>query len=814
MKTQRRRSGFDWLALALLLLAVSLASLRLSATEWVNYLASLHSIVIAATLAGLLLGRTRLHGLLCAVLALLAGAAALLLQLGLQVTASGGLWVQIQNALQRLQAAGTQFVNGSNVPDALFFLALMGLVFWGLGANAGFRVTRRSDAWGAALPFVPLFVVLQFYDGVESSRIWYLAAFMLVVLLLAARLRLLSQQNKWKRSHLKVSQYIGADLLAPSLSIIALLVLVAWSMPPVQFTWTAANEFWSDLTKPWREVRNDFSRAFYSIEGSELASGDYYSEALSLGNGNQLSPNIIFTVEVLQQEHRVPRFYWRDRVYDLYEDGEWAVSFGEQQRLSAEAGYGAPLSTGRLLTSLRVTTGKSIQLLHTAPQLISIDRGASATFTRNQDGSLDLAAVEVPTGLAFGQQYEMQSAVTTATLSELRAAGTAYPAWVRQRYLQVPAELTERTRQLAAEIAAGLENPYDIAAAVTSYLRTHIEYQPSLPLPPAGAEPVDWMLFDQKQAFCNYYATAEVMLLRVLGIPARMAVGYAQGGQGTENLLLNEAKTVEERLQEDLLQNTYFTVRERDAHAWPEVFFPGIGWVEFEPTANQQEILRPVNTIDEEPQTLAPLQSDAAPSGEEAQAEPLQAAAAPASEETQAPIRGSANTALWQTVFWIAALAAAIGASFWWRQRERERVQSAPVFAGVDDQEWDTPRVGRLQRWTETARQPALTRAYLEINSALGRLGAKPRPGDTAAARAAALSRELPKLREQILALNTQYQSQLYGKRKPVEEQIGLLTIWRIRWHSFWLGLKRKLTSPYSITGRMLRFSRRYNKQF
>jgi hypothetical protein len=322
------------------------------------------------------------------------------------------------------------------------------------------------------------------------------------------------------------------------------------------------------------------------------------------------------------------------------------------------------------------------------------------------------------------------------------------------------------------------------------------------------------MLFDQKQAFCNYYATAEVMLLRVLGIPARMAVGYAQGGQGTENLLLNETKTVEERLQEDLLQNTFYTVRERDAHAWPEVFFPGIGWVEFEPTANQQEILRPLNAVDEEPQTLAPLQSDAAPSGEEAQVEPPLAAAGPASQEEPALRRNAVDPALWQTLFWVAAIGVALGASLWWRQRERQRVQAEGVFGEAREEELDSRNLGSLRRWSQTARQPALTRAYLEINSALGRLGAKPRPGATTAARAAALSRELPKLSEQIKALNALYEAQQYGNVQPTDGRVGLLTVWRIRWHSFWLGIKRRLTSPFSISGRLLRFARRYNRQF
>jgi len=89
-----------------------------------------------------------------------------------------------------------------------------------------------------------------------------------------------------------------------------------------------------------------------------------------------------------------------------------------------------------------------------------------------------------------------------------------------------------------------------------------------------------------KQGFCNYYATAEVILLRSVGIPARLAVGYAQGDNVDDPLL--------------------YTVRQRDAHAWPEVYFPGVGWVEFEPTASQPTLVRP-QEITVEDETALPI---------------------------------------------------------------------------------------------------------------------------------------------------------------------------------------------------------------
>jgi len=86
-----------------------------------------------------------------------------------------------------------------------------------------------------------------------------------------------------------------------------------------------------------------------------------------------------------------------------------------------------------------------------------------------------------------------------------------------------------------------------------------------------------WVLLEYKKGFCVYSASAEVLMLRSLGIPARMAVGFAQG-------------------EYDSTRRRYVVAR-LNAHAWPEVYFPNIGWVEFEPTGNQDPLDRPREPI-------------------------------------------------------------------------------------------------------------------------------------------------------------------------------------------------------------------------
>jgi transglutaminase-like putative cysteine protease len=214
---------------------------------------------------------------------------------------------------------------------------------------------------------------------------------------------------------------------------------------------------------------------------------------------------------------------------------------------------------------------------------------------RTPDGLADVSSIAARTTVVRGDIYRVRSQVANPTAAQLRAAGTNYPAWVRSRFLQLPETLTPRTRQLAVEITRGLDNPYDQTAAITRWLRANIQYTLESGEPPEGVEPIDWFLFDHGVGFCNWYASAEVLMLRSLGIPARIAAGFAQG-------------TPDE-------SGSTFLVRQRDAHAWPEVYFPDYGWIEFEPTSAQPPLERVEVVVPSEADTTGTV--DDGPSLEE-----------------------------------------------------------------------------------------------------------------------------------------------------------------------------------------------------
>jgi transglutaminase-like putative cysteine protease len=132
----------------------------------------------------------------------------------------------------------------------------------------------------------------------------------------------------------------------------------------------------------------------------------------------------------------------------------------------------------------------------------------------------DLFAVSMNAGT-----YQVDAYVAAPTIDELRAAGADYPADIRVRYLQLPVSLPDRVHDLARQITDGLIDPYERAKAIENHLRENYPYDLDVPPPPEGRDVADYFLFDLKKGYCDYYASAMVVLARSSGLPARFVSG-------------------------------------------------------------------------------------------------------------------------------------------------------------------------------------------------------------------------------------------------------------------------------------------------
>ena len=164
--------------------------------------------------------------------------------------------------------------------------------------------------------------------------------------------------------------------------------------------------------------------------------------------------------------------------------------------------------------------------------------------------------------------YRVIGLASAATGEQLDSAGTDYPGWVKSRYLQLSPTITARTDNLALKIVgdAGASTPFAMALAVQTYLRQNYGYELNSPQPGDGQDLVDYFLFDHQAGRCEQFATSMVIMLRSLGIPARAVGGFNYGSGPVDG---------------------HYVYRMNQAHLWVEAYFPGLGWVPFEPTPSQ-----------------------------------------------------------------------------------------------------------------------------------------------------------------------------------------------------------------------------------
>lgn len=184
-----------------------------------------------------------------------------------------------------------------------------------------------------------------------------------------------------------------------------------------------------------------------------------------------------------------------------------------------------------------------------------------APVWQRPDGAIR-AGVTLPAGSA----YTVVSTRFNVTPTTLRLVENVADYEAPAKYLQVPDTTTDRTRELADQLALGAPTTYDYILAAQAWLAAHVQYSLDAPVPPEGHDAVDDFLFESQQGFCEQIATATVILLRLQGIPARLATGYVPSGR-------------------DPVTGVWIS-RASDAHAWVEVRFPNLGWVPFDPTAD------------------------------------------------------------------------------------------------------------------------------------------------------------------------------------------------------------------------------------
>jgi len=257
--------------------------------------------------------------------------------------------------------------------------------------------------------------------------------------------------------------------------------------------------------------------------------------------------------------------FWRTATYDTWDGSSWTSSDGGSYRLLGPGGtvFASPedlaARSGEESTQEFRLQSRFANALPIAPSASVVE--SDARLIQRPDGS-----VLAPDALGEGARYTVTSRQMDVTAAGLEAIDDPVPGEIADRYAARP-DTTARVSALARRIVddAGAETEWAKVQALEAWMGDNLKYSLDAPLAPTDADVVDDFLFESKVGWCEQIASSLVVMLREVGVPARLATGFAPGKQDGSG--------------------GRFVVRERDAHAWAEVWFPDVGWVPFDPTA-------------------------------------------------------------------------------------------------------------------------------------------------------------------------------------------------------------------------------------
>lgn len=731
---------------ALFSLCVLLAAWRLAATNWIETLDAVATLTLLGAIVGLALGAAKFGRRGVGWLALGYTLTLLPRQL-LAVYYNENIYLgeRLAGLGGRLLFTVGEFAAERPIQDPLFFFTLISALYWCMALFSGYQLSRHNNTLAAVLPAGLAALVIHHFDRFNPGRAWLIAAYFSAALVLIGRGQYLRDRRAWLRRGVQMAPETGPDLSLNLMVSAVALVVLAWNLP-LNFSSAPLQDAWETVARPWRATRERWEHAFDALRGgSPAAPSEFFGSAMTLGTQAAQGTDLALIVHIPILAEELPRLYWRARVYDRYEAGGWRLSDPVKEEFHPEAGaLPIPDLAGRKEFEFRIvsyTRGQAIFSLASQPLWTS--RPAAVSYFPLENGQRDALAFEAVAFMEPGDVYRARAAVADPSIEELRAAGQEYPDWAASRYLQLPENFSERLRDFAERETRGLATPYDKVQAITDILRTTIRYKSSVPAPPENADVLEWFFFDLKEGYCNYYATVETLMLRSLGIPARMAVGYSQG----------EPAQSDEEFSRSRSAARAYNVYRKNMHAWPEVYFPGIGWVEFEPTANQEPILRP------EKHAAAPQ-----PERNEIVRNPIVVLQ---EEPDDAPVPSPVPLVDWRRwlapLLWAAALI--LGAAAW-RYANRKyplATRAAEFILAVAER-----RGGRFPAWLRNLALYALAspfeRAFQDVNRSLRWLRKNPSANLTPAERAALLKTELPEASQDIDLLLREYQSAQFSQ--------------------------------------------------
>ena len=451
-------------------------------------------------------------------------------------------------------------------PTVLFFLSFRFLSsftsFWIIHKKRGFLFLVLT------IIYIATFHNLHLYNANYAIIRTVVIGFFMLSLLQVERIK--------EREHLQNYAREISKLLRPLTIFIVLLVTIAYFAPKFGPQWPNPMDFLKFNTSEASKEQK-VSTIGYGLDDSRL------------GGPFKADPTIVFTART-QNKH-----YWRVETKDFYTGKGWGISENPKKisfKNKNDVVSWYEQNTKTETTEATITMQKSYPHLTYPAGLVSVEASSDVSYsvdpfsekiyTMNEDSSTTL------------HSYKVTYEIPEFSIENLKAVKTNEDQetnpYFMTKYTQLPESLPQRVKDLAVNLTNDKDNRYDKVLAIENYFTDNsFTYESTNVLFPAKSQDyVDQFLFDTKSGYCNNFSTSMIVLLRSAGIPARWVKGYTEG---TLDNTLASAEGAD-----------VYTITNDNAHSWVEVYFPGYGWIPFEPTKG---FTNPYNFINNTPAPIS-----------------------------------------------------------------------------------------------------------------------------------------------------------------------------------------------------------------
>ena len=564
----------SWLTLGLVMIVFLSVARSVDSANWVPEMPSITGLSFLALLAGFLLSKVRApQGVLH--LAALALGFIVVYTLTLRFIEAPGLRAGSSEIWDRWAAWIDVVRSGGISSDTMPFVTMVLALYWIAGYLCAWAIFRWQNAWLALVPAgFGLLTNISYQAGQRHTPLIF---FLFGSMLLVMRVHLMRKIREWKATNTPYPDFLSLTLLNITTWVAIIALILAWMAPSANEVPALANT-WNRIAGPFSQDSDTFTRLFSNIDSKKEVPLHTFGDTLPLQGKVVLSSRIVAQADFGEGSNMGRPI--RGAVYDEYISGGWRAG------ARADANLGpleevTPASPQKAQFKDRQEIQVNIVTESGTPRRTMLGVGSPINVSLNAKAEVasaetipDIAALRSRKDLKTGDIYVANGTISVASEEKLKAAGTEYPPYVRDRYLQLPASLPQRVRDQAASLTRDRRTPFEKAKEIEAYLRTFPTTYDIRSVPP-NKDAVDFFLFEEKKGYSDYQASAMVVLLRAVGVPARLAVGY--------------------NVDEFDLSVRRYLLRESHAYAWPEVFFPGYGWVEFSPYGEAPVIVRPVS---------------------------------------------------------------------------------------------------------------------------------------------------------------------------------------------------------------------------